>query len=113
MPNCQRSGEYYQKVRFCIRAGCRVGRVFEIRQIYSWFWNTELTTDPARSVVVDLPVTRDRTLSAVCWVDPYGMTPTFAQKPAAVRYEMAEQILSLHGATTPAGTSSTAELARK
>jgi hypothetical protein len=41
------------------------------------------------------------------------MASTLAQQPTAVRKQMAEQILPLHGATTPAGTSSTAELARR
>jgi hypothetical protein len=41
------------------------------------------------------------------------MTPPLAEQTTPLRKQVAEEILPFHGAMTPAGTSSTAELARK
>jgi hypothetical protein len=61
-----------------------------------------------RHVLIDFPMARQTALLAI-----YRIYPHRAQELATVLFEVPYQILPLHGATTPAGTSDTSLLARK
>jgi len=75
-------------------------------------WNSQLTTDRPRRVVIHLAVTRDGRLMVVRWVHPHRVPPSLPEQPTTMLAEVPEQVLTLHD-TTPAGTSRTSELAPK
>jgi hypothetical protein len=79
----------------------------------SLFRNSELATNASRRVIVDLPVSWNGSLLLFAWVRPYRVAATLSQQFTTLLTQMLHKILSLHEATSPAGTCSTALLAAK
>src|SRR5579871_3281544 len=77
----------------------------------SGFRDAQLTADASCRVIIDLAVTGHRGLEATGRIDPYRVSRTFSQWLTPVSPQVAEQILALHGTTTPAGSWDTSELA--
>src|SRR5262249_28209219 len=80
-------------------------------ELSSGFGDPQLPADAPRRVVVDLAVARHRRPAPVRRVHPHRVPAALAQRPAPVLPQVAEQLLALHGTTTPAGSWDTSELA--
>ena len=81
--------------------------------ILLWVGDVQLATNRASGDVRDLAVAGDGSPTTIRRVLPDGVIRSLTRQDATLAAQVADQVLSLHGTTTPDGIRSTAVLARR